>query len=127
MVCQKLCQNSVKAWGSLVGSHFASFNHFQPIPSNLGATSYIQSQGTQDLQLRWQVFQESAELRVIKLASEQNGSDRPTWYAPVGACGWEDITGIPDTCIEATSCIGSEHQRNHSFSGRKPLGDKVAF
>ena len=69
---------------------------FQPT-SNLGAIRHP-SQGTQDLQLRWQVFQKSAELCVIKLASAQNGSDRPTCYAPVGACfiGWEDITGIPD-------------------------------
>ena len=46
------------------------------------------------MQLRWQVFQKSAELCVIKLASAQNGEDRPTCYAPVGACftGWEDIT-----------------------------------
>jgi hypothetical protein len=39
------------------------------------------SQGTQDLQLRWQVFQKSAELCVIKLASAQNGEDRPTCYS----------------------------------------------
>lgn len=57
------------------------------------------------------MFQESAELRVIKLASEQNGSDRPAMHLleHVSVAGRTSLA-YRTACetIIVTPCIGSE-------------------
>ena len=67
------------------------------------------------------MFQESAELRVIKLASEQNGSDRPTcMFHCLGGHRWHTEL-LREKKLSDLFALVLDTIRHLSFSGRKPL------